>query len=62
VREALRESVGAREDETYADLVARRAIASGDALAAFRAVERATFCEDARVADAAREALPFLTA
>lgn len=61
LRAALRESVGAREDETLDDLRARHANGNGpQTLAALAAVERAAFCEDARVADAAREALPFL--
>ncbi len=61
VREALRAQVGAGEDETLADLIARGAVANDKTLAALRAIERATFCEDARVEDAVREALPFLT-
>lgn len=61
LRASLRAGVGARDDETYADLVARRAIGDAAALAAFRAVERAAFCEDARVAEAAREALTYLS-
>jgi hypothetical protein len=60
VRHLLRENIGARPAETFGDLAARRAADPG-VLAALGAVERAAFCEDARVADAAREALPFLT-
>jgi hypothetical protein len=62
VREALRAHVGAREEETFADLVARNATnGRSETLAALAAVERAAFCEDARVPEAIREALPFLT-
>jgi hypothetical protein len=60
VRDALRASLGARDDETYADLIARHVLEDRNLRAAYGAVERATFCEDARVAEAAREALPFL--
>ena len=61
VRAALRERVGARDEETLADLVARNAAnGHGATLAALSAVERAAFCEEARVVDAVREALPFL--
>lgn len=61
VRAALRERVGARDAETLADLVARNAAnGHGATLAALSAVERAAFCEEARVVDAVREALPFL--
>jgi hypothetical protein len=59
VREAMRAGMFARDEETYGDLVARGA-ADPTVLDALRAVERAAFCEDDRVADAAREALPFL--
>jgi hypothetical protein len=61
VRASLRARIGARDDETYADLVARRAIGDAGALAAFHAVEWATFCEEARVAEAAREAVTYLS-
>jgi hypothetical protein len=62
VREALRAHVGAREEETFADLAARNATnGRSETLAALAAVERAAFCEDARVPEAVREALPFLT-
>jgi hypothetical protein len=61
VRAALRERVGARDEETLGDLVARNAAnGRGATLAALSAVERAAFCEDARVVEAVREALPFL--
>ena len=62
VRAALRERVGARDEETLADLVARGA-ANGHAVTseAMSAVERAAFCEDDRVAAAVKEALPFLS-
>ncbi len=61
VREALRRHVGARDEETLADLVARNA-ANGqpNTLVALAAIERAAFCEEARVPEAAREALPYL--
>ncbi len=59
LREAMREAMHAREDETLADLDARAA-GSPDDRVALRAVEKAAFCEDARVADAVREATPFL--
>lgn len=60
LRAALRERAGARADETLADL-ARRGATPGRAGAALAAVERASFCEDDRVAEAAREALPYLS-
>lgn len=60
LRAALRRRIGALEHETYDDLVARRALGNGEA-DGFRAVERAAFCEDERVADAAREAVSYLT-
>ena len=62
VRHALRYALGAKEKETLADLVRRNA--AGDRpqrIAALRAIERASFCEDANVEENAREALPFLT-
>jgi hypothetical protein len=59
VRDAMRASVGARDEETFGDLAARHA-AEPAVLDALGAVERAAFCEDDRVADAAREAIPFL--
>jgi hypothetical protein len=61
VREALRRYLGARDEETLADLVNRNA-ANGKPklLAALGAVERAVFCEDSRIAEAVREALPYL--
>lgn len=61
VRAALRESVGARDDETLADLAARRAAGErASILAALHAIERASFCEESHVARAVREALPSL--
>ncbi|MDQ2908002.1 MAG: BatD family protein [Candidatus Eremiobacteraeota bacterium] len=60
LRAALRENAGAREDETLADLRQRGAL-DGTSGAALAAVERASFCEDDKVADAAREALPYLS-
>jgi hypothetical protein len=62
VRHALRFALGAQEKETLADLVRRNA--AGDRpqrITALRAIERASFCEDAAVEHNAREALPFLT-
>jgi hypothetical protein len=59
LREAMRDAMSAREDETLADLDARAAGSPDDRIA-LRAVEKAAFCEDARVADAVREAIPFL--
>jgi hypothetical protein len=59
LREAMREAMHARDGETLADLDARAAGTPDDRLA-LRAVEKAAFCEDARVADAVREATPFL--
>ncbi len=61
VRAALRARVGARADETLADIAERREMAGRErVLAALRAIERASFCEDARVAQAVEEALPSL--
>ncbi len=59
LRAAMREAIGAREDETLDDLVGRNAGTSGERNA-LRAVERAAFCEDARVESAVSEAEPFL--
>jgi len=61
VRALLREELGARDDETLGDLSARRAGSDANgSLAALAAIERAVFCEDERVAEAVREALPSL--
>ncbi|GAC1522608.1 MAG: hypothetical protein NVS2B8_04020 [Vulcanimicrobiaceae bacterium] len=61
VRAALRARVGARDDETLADIVARRQMADRDrVLAALRAIERASFCEEHDVPRAVEEALPSL--
>jgi hypothetical protein len=61
VREALRRHVGARDEETLADLVARNATNGQlSTLVALTAIERAAFCEEERVPEAAREALPYL--
>ena len=63
VRDALRARVGARERETLSDLIARRAVGNDPALlGALFAIERAAFCEDDRLAEAVRAALPHLTA
>ncbi len=58
VRTALRERLGAREDETFGDLMARYA-ATGDAelLDAMRAIERAAFIDDEHLEAAVRDAL-----
>lgn len=61
VRGALRERLGAREDETLADLAGRYRNGSQPRLiVALGAIERASFCEEARVARAVEEALPSL--
>lgn len=60
VRAVLRERAGAHEDETLADLLRRGALGNASG-AALRAVECASFCEDDKVADAAREALQYLS-
>ncbi len=59
LRQAMRATMDARDDETFGDLAARGA-ADPPRLAALGAVERAAFCEDERVPDAVREALPSL--
>ncbi len=59
LRQAMRATMDARDDETFGDLAARGA-ADPRRLAALGAVERAAFCEDERVPDAVREALPSL--
>lgn len=59
VRAVLRERAGASERETLRDLAARGALRDG-AAAALAAMERATFCEEEGLADAVREALPYL--
>ncbi len=61
VRAALRRLVGARDEETLADLARRRDMTDRvRVLTALRAIERASFCEDDRVAHAVTEALPSL--
>lgn len=61
VRAALRERVGARDDETLADIATRREMADrGRVLAALHAIERASFCQDKDVPHAVGEALPSL--
>ncbi|MGP6157890.1 MAG: hypothetical protein ACLPYS_10370 [Vulcanimicrobiaceae bacterium] len=63
VREALRKRVGARDEETLADLFARRAAGNDARLrGALLGIERASFCEDARLAEAVRDVLPLLEA
>ncbi len=59
LRVALRRRAGARDDETLADLAHRGAVCGRDG-AALSALERASFCEDERVAEAAQEALLYL--
>jgi hypothetical protein len=59
MRFALRETMHARDEETLRDLMVRRA-ADPSRLASLAAIERAAFCEDERVSDAVREALPSL--
>lgn len=61
VRAELRERLGAREDETLADLANRyRNGTHPRLLAALGAIERPAFCEETRVARAVEEALPSL--
>jgi hypothetical protein len=61
VRAQLRAHLGATERETMSDLRARNAFGGDTAvMTALGAVERAAFCEDRDVAEAAREAVPFL--
>jgi hypothetical protein len=58
VRDALRRRIGARPDETFGDLLARGAGgADRDLLAAMSAIERAAFCEQARLSEAVADAL-----
>ncbi len=61
VREALRKRVVARDDETIADLLARRAAGNDESLRdALIAIERAAFCEETRLVQTVRDALPLL--
>lgn len=66
VRAALRERVGAREDETLADIArryrngARASQTFPHFFTALAAIERAAFCEDRNVPHAIEEALPSL--
>ena len=61
VRACLRERVGARSDETLADIARRyRNGSHARVLAALAAIERASFCESDVVAHAVEEALPSL--
>ena len=55
----LRRRVGAKEDETLADLIARRA-GNANFLDALRAVERAAFVDDADLDGAIDDALKIL--
>ncbi len=61
VREALRKRIGARPEETYNDLLARRAAGDDRQLTeTMAAIERAAFCEKASLADAVQDALRVL--
>ena len=61
VREVLRRSVGARAEDTLADLDARNAGSSRrSAMDALRSIERAAFIDDERVPAAVSDALPAL--
>jgi hypothetical protein len=61
LRDELRRRVGAKEEETLADLLARRAAGDNANLAdALRAVERAAFVDDADLETAIDDALPIL--
>lgn len=60
VRAELRARAGARDDETLADLLARRRSPTEPDFDALRAIERAAFCRDDDVAVAVAEALPYL--
>ena len=64
VRDVLRKRVGARDEETISDLIARRAAGDDDSalVRALLAIERATFCEDDRLTAAVHDALPLLEA
>jgi len=64
VRDVLRQRVGARDEETIADLIARRAAGGDDGplVGALQAIERATFCEDDRLTAAVHDTLPLLEA
>jgi hypothetical protein len=58
VRSALRERLGAREDETFGDLMARyAATCDAELLDALRAIERAAFIDDEHLEEAVRDAL-----
>jgi hypothetical protein len=58
VRSALRERLGARDDETFGDVLARyAATCDGELLDALRAVERAAFIDDEHLDEAVRDAL-----
>jgi hypothetical protein len=61
IRDELRRRVGAKEEETLADLLARRAAGDNPNLAdALRAIERAAFVDDADLEAAIDDALPIL--
>ena len=61
VREALRNRIGAKPDETFGDLLARGAAGDDrELLAAMSAIERATFCEHQRLPEAVQDALRVL--
>jgi len=61
VRAILRERVGARADETFADLAARGAhLEQPSAMEALRLIERAAFVDEAHLTRAVLDALPAL--
>ncbi len=58
VREALWRRIGAHPDETFGDLLARKAHGEDrELLATMRAIERAAFCEQERLVEAIQDAL-----
>jgi hypothetical protein len=59
IRDELRRRVGAKEEETLADLIARRA-GNANFIDALRAVERVAFVDDADLDGAIDDALPIL--
>ncbi|HMD02040.1 MAG TPA: BatD family protein [Candidatus Baltobacteraceae bacterium] len=62
VREAMLRQIGARPEETFADLRARGATGADPHLfAALAAVERAAFCEEQRLSEAVQDALRALS-
>jgi len=58
VRTLLRERIGARDEETFGDLLARGAMREQpDLLDAMRAIERATFIDDSNLTAAVRDSI-----